>query len=1016
TLAPGAEASIDTDYTVTQADVDAGSVLNKALVSTESPDGENPGDEDEIETEIDQESGITIEKTADKSVVSAAGEEVVYTLTVTNTGNTTLSNVVIADAMLGVTETVETLAPNATASFDYTYTVTQSDIDNGSILNVATVSTESPDGENPGDEDEVEVDVDQESGITIEKVADKSVVSAAGEEIVYTLTVTNTGNTTLINVVIADAMLGATETVETLAPNATASFDYTYTVTQSDIDNGSILNVATVSTESPDGENPGDEDEVEVDVDQESGITLEKTADKSVVSAAGEEVVYTLTVTNTGNTTLSNVVIADAMLGVTETVETLAPNATASFDYTYTVTQSDIDNGSILNVATVSTESPDGENPGDEDEVEVDVDQESGITIEKVADKSVVSAAGEEVVYTLTVTNTGNTTLSNVVIADAMLGVTETVETLAPNATASFDYTYTVTQSDIDNGSILNVATVSTESPDGENPGDEDEVEVDVDQESGITLEKTADKSVVSAAGEEVVYTLTVTNTGNTTLSNVVIADAMLSVTETVETLAPNATASFDYTYTVTQSDIDNGSILNVATVSTESPDGENPGDEDEVEVEVVDQSASIQIVKTADTSVIQEVGEVINYTLTVTNTGAVTLTEVVVIDPLTGFEQGIDSLSPGQVVVLTTSYTVTAEDIENGSVVNTANATATTPEGNPISDEDSLTIGVEARPILAIDDELGEFVVSFGGMIGNILDNDLLDGQSVTMDNVDFVFTDLDGIVGLLINPNGELSLIPGVNEARDYRLRYELSEVMNPSNMDEAFVTFRILNDEVDVSVSKTSFGVTIYEGDEFEYEIQVLNQGVTDAENVVITDDLPNGVSYLSSSFQASDVSIQPSTTTNGQRVTWTVPNFPAGASLTIRVQVRANELPSSNPITITNVVTVVSDGEEVSPENNTDTDVNMVNPFFIPNVITPDGDNRNDSFEIKGLGKFATNEIVIFNRYGDHVFERSDYQNDWRADGLPAGTYFYVLRGTDNAGRLHEFKGWIQVIKD
>ncbi|MCH7411685.1 gliding motility-associated C-terminal domain-containing protein [Belliella sp. DSM 111904] len=316
---------------------------------------------------------------------------------------------------------------------------------------------------------------------------------------------------------------------------------------------------------------------------------------------------------------------------------------------------------------------------------------------------------------------------------------------------------------------------------------------------------------------------------------------------------------------------------------------------------------------------------------------------------------------------------------------------------------------------LLAIDDELGEFVVSFGGMIGNILDNDLLDGQSVTMDNVDFVFTDLDGIVGLLINPNGELSLIPGVNEARDYRLRYELSEVMNPSNMDEAFVTFRILNDEVDMSVSKTSFGVTIYEGDEFEYEIQVLNQGVTDAENVVITDDLPNGVSYLSSSFQASDVSIQPSTTTNGQRVTWTVPNFPAGASLTIRVQVRANELPSSNPITITNVVTVVSDGEEVSPENNTDTDVNTVNPFFIPNVITPDGDNRNDSFEIKGLGKFATNEIVIFNRYGDHVFERSDYQNDWRADGLPAGTYFYVLRGTDNAGRLHEFKGWIQVIK-
>ncbi|WP_460490231.1 DUF7507 domain-containing protein, partial [Belliella aquatica] len=558
-------------------------------------------------------------------------------------------------------------------------------------------------------------------------------------------------------------------------------------------------------------------------------------------------------------------------------------------------------------------------------------------------------------------------------------------------------------------------ASTQGEDPNGDTPGDEATVTVDVDQNSAITIAKSANKSQVTAAGEEVVYTLTVTNTGNTTLTDVMLVDAMLNVSENVGTLLPGQSVSRDYTYTVIQADIDNGSIVNVASTQGEDPNGDTPGDEDEVIVEV-DQRAGIEIVKTTQSTTYLQLGEVINYNLTVTNTGSVTLSNVVVRDPLTGFNNVIASLAPGQVVSLATSYTITGEDLERGTLLNTASVSAETPDGGTIGDEDSVTIGGGARPIIANDDEFGEFAVSFGGRIGNILDNDLLDGQAVTMDNVDFVFTELDGIIGLLINPNGELSLIPGVNEARDYRLRYVLSETLNPTNSDEAFVTFRILNDEVDMSVTKTSFDVEIFEGDEFEYEIVVRNNGENDAVDVVITDDLPNGVSYVGSTFTASNNAIEPATTVNGQQVRWTVANFPAGASLTIRVQVRANALASPTSQTITNVVTVSSGGVEINPDDNTDSDVNTVNPFFIPNVITPNGDNRNDSFEIKGLGKFASNEIVIFNRYGDHVFERTNYQNDWRADGLPAGTYYYVLVGTDGTGRAHDFKGWIQVIKD
>jgi gliding motility-associated-like protein len=116
------------------------------------------------------------------------------------------------------------------------------------------------------------------------------------------------------------------------------------------------------------------------------------------------------------------------------------------------------------------------------------------------------------------------------------------------------------------------------------------------------------------------------------------------------------------------------------------------------------------------------------------------------------------------------------------------------------------------------------------------------------------------------------------------------------------------------------------------------------------------------------------------------------------------------------TISNLVKVDSEEDDTNLADNQDTDVNQVLPFRIPNVITPNDDGDNDTFEIKGLGKFTASEVVILNRYGDHVLEKTNYQNDWNAPGQVAGTYFYVLKLTDRSGKVHDFTGWIQVIKE
>ncbi len=64
-----------------------------------------------------------------------------------------------------------------------------------------------------------------------------------------------------------------------------------------------------------------------------------------------------------------------------------------------------------------------------------------------------------------------------------------------------------------------------------------------------------------------------------------------------------------------------------------------------------------------------------------------------------------------------------------------------------------------------------------------------------------------------------------------------------------------------------------------------------------------------------------------------------------------------------------------------------------PFIVPNVITPNGDGKNDEFFITGLEKGT--KLTIFNRWGDVVFTTNNYNNDWGGKNLTEGVYFYVL---------------------
>ena len=155
----------------------------------------------------------------------------------------------------------------------------------------------------------------------------------------------------------------------------------------------------------------------------------------------------------------------------------------------------------------------------------------------------------------------------------------------------------------------------------------------------------------------------------------------------------------------VTEADILAGELLNVATATGTSPDPENPDPEvipGEEETETEEKNGHLTIEKTTTSTPANgetyALGETIEYKITATNDGNLTITDITVTDDLTGDAWTIESLKPGESKVFTTTYTVTEADAEKGEVTNTANATGTSPD--PEDGDPDVTPGEDTEII----------------------------------------------------------------------------------------------------------------------------------------------------------------------------------------------------------------------------------------------------------------------------------------------------------------------------
>ncbi|MFV0564282.1 MAG: gliding motility-associated C-terminal domain-containing protein, partial [Flavobacteriaceae bacterium] len=339
----------------------------------------------------------------------------------------------------------------------------------------------------------------------------------------------------------------------------------------------------------------------------------------------GDHVSYAITVANTGNVNLTNITITDINADTGRIANQTGDNGDSilnvgefwTYAATHTITQGDLDAGQVNNLAVGSGTTPKGNTVTDEStdptDVNVDPDCKDCSTIVQLNQKPALSLKkdgvyedtnangiidlGDRALYTFTLTNTGNVTVTNLVILDALFSPStlEVVPSvLEPGQSVSVAASYTLTQADIDLGAVYNIADVTGLDPKGKVVTTTSEDPTPVDKNGpyndagcdkctviplpinpGIALIKTANfndenNDGHAQVGETISYSFYVTNTGNVTLNGIVINDPLVLVKGGPISLLPGESdsTSFSAIYAITQSDIIAGSVSNQATVT----------------------------------------------------------------------------------------------------------------------------------------------------------------------------------------------------------------------------------------------------------------------------------------------------------------------------------------------------------------------------------------------------------------------------------------------------------------
>ncbi|NIL95755.1 MAG: DUF11 domain-containing protein, partial [Planctomycetales bacterium] len=632
-----------------------------------------------------QQADLRLTKTVDNSTPNL-GENVTFTIEVTNDGPNTATNLEVRDQLPAGLAFVSAVASQGSydsgsgiwnvgdlaANGSQTLQITASVTSTAGITNVAQVSAVDQEDPDSTPNNDVAAEDDQDDAILTTPQADLQLTKTVDnstpnllDNVTFTISLTNNGPQTATNVEVRDQLPAGLAFVSALASQGSydsgsgiwsvgdlaANGSQTLQITASVTSTSGITNVAQVSAadqqdpdSTPDNDMADEDDQDNATLSaQQADLRLTKTVDNSTPNL-GENVTFTVAVTNDGPNTATNLEVRDLLpaglsfvsdipsqgsyddgSGVWS-VGTLDNNAGATLQITATVdTTSAVTN--VAQVRAVDQEDPDS-TPNNSVADEDDQDnatlsaQEADLSLSKSVDNGNPNF-GETVTFTVTLTNNGPNTATNVQVSDTLpaeltfvsanasqgnynnaSGVW-TVGDLIDDQTATLQITATVQTV----GAVTNTAQVTAsdqldpDSTPNNNQAGED------DQDDAALAAQVADLSVTKSVDdaspdltEDTVYTVTVTNAGPNTATEVEIEDILpagvslvssnasqgsyngASGIWTVGTLAEGATASLEITTDVTTpgTKTNIAQVHNAAQLDPDSTPANSASDEDD--------------------------------------------------------------------------------------------------------------------------------------------------------------------------------------------------------------------------------------------------------------------------------------------------------------------------------------------------------------------------------------------------------------------------------------------------
>lgn len=200
---------------------------------------------------------------------------------------------------------------------------------------------------------------------------------------------------------------------------------------------------------------------------------------------------------------------------------------------------------------------------------------------------------------------------------------------------------------------------------------------------------------------------------------------------------------------------------------------------------------------------------------------------------------------------------------------------------------------------------------------------------------------------------------------------------------------------------------------------YTIYIRNTGNVTIPQLEIIDPVPAHTTFISA--ENNGVLVPADST-----VHFIVSNIPVGGVATVRFRVRVNT--ELEGVSMISNIASVSDGTVTRPTAGCDpatagcsgvpgtyiivdqTDYDL----YIVNAFSPNGDGKNDYFVVRGIERYPGSSLFVYNRWGGMVYQSKEYDNRWNGAGLSAGTYYYMLEIKQLQGKKL-YKGWVVIIR-